>query len=161
VTTLIQDETPPAAKPKSPDVRAAYTARPRNRSKRDGETKLESDVRLKIRRAFIGIRDEHGRATKPGGTLKPPKKGKRRNYPTAPPGYVFGVKPWLRRKEIWWEYNISPRSLRRLEQRGFLHRHELLRVYYYSRAEIEDAIRGSKLLECPDERGALPFKMGL
>ena len=102
----------------------------------------------------MGDRDRYGRATKPGKTVEPPKKNKERRFPVAPPGYPFGMKSWLRRSETGWEYNISRRSLRRLEERGFLHPHVLLGVYYYQRSEIETAIRGSRLLERDQEGGA-------
>jgi hypothetical protein len=129
--------------------RATGTLSPRNRndSKRDRDTHPEPGVQLKSRRPFVGIRDRYGRATKPDKELEPPKRNKQRRFPIAPAGYPFGVKPWLRRNETWWEYNISPRSIRRLERRGFLHPHVLLGVYLYERAEIERAIRANGLLD--------------
>jgi hypothetical protein len=125
-----------------------------NGSKRDWDTHPELGGQLKSRRPFVGIRDRYGRATKLGKELEPPKRKQTATVSRAPPGYVFGVKPWLRRIETLWEFNISPRSLRRLERRGFLHAHVLLGVYLYERAEIERAIRGSGRLERDQEGGA-------
>jgi hypothetical protein len=118
------------------------------------EAKLEDGAPLKIRRPFMGNRDRYGRATKPGKTVEPPKKNKERRFPVAPPGYPWGVKSWLKRKEIWFEYGLCPRTVRRLEKRGFLHPRVIIREYFYERAEIEMALRDSRLLERDQEGGA-------
>ena len=126
----------------------------RNGSKSKEVTKPEDGASLKIRRPFTGDRDRYGRATKPGKTVEPPKKNKERRFPVAPPGYPWGVKSWLKRKEIWFEYGLCPRTVRRLEKRGFLHPRVIIREYIYERAEIERAIRGSGRLERDQEGGA-------
>ena len=104
------------------------------------------------RRTFKGIRDKYGRATKLGKKLTTPKKNKRREYPAPPPGYPFGRKPWLKRKEVWWEFGLCPRSISRLEQRGQLHARVLMGEYFYDRNEVDAAIRESVLAPPPPEK---------
>jgi hypothetical protein len=142
-----QNRNAPAATSKSPDARAACTAQPQT----------QTSIRLKIRRIFSGIRDELGRAQPQNKSMErkqnegeeDERPKKKREYPIPPPGYVFGVKPWLKRLEVWWEYGLSPRSVRRLEDRGLLHARVLTGHYLYERAEIDAAIRDARLLD-PD-----------
>jgi hypothetical protein len=128
----------------------------RNGGKHKGESKPEGGALVKIRRGFIGARGEHGRAklmeTKEQ-EKKEEKEPKTREYPIPPKGYVFGVKPWLKRKEVWWEFGLSPRSLRRLEHRGLVHPRVLIGHYHYDRTEIDTGIRDAVLLEPHGKEG--------
>ena len=71
-------------------------------------------------------------------TVAPPQSS------TAPIEYPWGAKTWLKRKEILWEYGLSPRSVRRLEQRGLLVPSKIFRHCLYKRADIEACLEEAK-----------------
>jgi len=72
------------------------------------------------------------------------KKTKQRTFPCAPPGYPWGQKKWLKANEVWWEYGISPRSLRRFRASGELVASKIMRDCLYDRNDIEKFLRNSK-----------------
>ena len=77
------------------------------------------------------------------GQSKTAPKPKKQPYPDLPDSYPWGVKKWLSRKELWWEYGWCARTVRRLEKRGQLLPSILLRHRRYKRADVEACLERS------------------
>lgn len=62
----------------------------------------------------------------------------------APPGYPWGLKKWLTREEIGYEYSICPRTIYNMEKRGLLVGSKTLRHRRYKRADVEACLEEGK-----------------
>lgn len=86
----------------------------------------------------------HSAAHKDAGSPKEKHKPKKRGMYTAPPGYPWGVKTWLTRLEIGYEYSMCPRTIRNLEKRGLLVGSKISRHCIYKRCDVEACLEAGK-----------------
>jgi len=88
----------------------------------------------------------------PAAQATGPKSAKKRKVNSAPPDYPWGIKTWLKRKEILWEYGLCARTVRRLEQRGLLSASKIVRHCIYKRSDVETCLEQGKWSASADDR---------